>query len=91
MILAENERPRRCVATDPVEIFFEAEARDGHQPGVWRADIAEMPGLVRNAGDLFFTGRVAFDEPETRCDFSESLADPFFRKMGADWIDRWCI
>src|SRR5690606_5281704 len=48
-----------------LQIFFEHEAALLHDGAVRQADIAEVPRLVLNAGDLGLMRRIAQDEAES--------------------------
>lgn len=58
----------------------------GHAFRMGCAHIAEVPGFVGDAGDVFLPRRVALNKAIGRGQLPKALADTLIRKVGADEI-----
>ena len=82
----EGPAPVRVVVQQ-LQIFLQSQSQPGHDGPVGSAHIAEMPGLVGNAGDVLFSCGIAEDEAIVSRLLFESTAHAGIREVGADKVN----
>ena len=58
-----------------------------HDFGMWNPNITKMPGFMGNAGEVFFSGRIALYKPIVCCFVAKDLANATIWKGGANKIN----
>ena len=70
-------------------VFLQSQVFGRHDLPVWFPHIAEMPGLVGNAGDVLFPLGVPQDKPMKDCLFPKFLADSLVGEVWAEKVYRF--
>ena len=85
---AAQVRMVRCVFLNKLRVLLQGQSQFRYNGGMGCSHIAEMPGLMSNAGDRLLSRWIAFDKSKVCGSLAEGPADAPAGKIGTDVIQQ---